>query len=191
MTLNSIEHFTGLDYTIAGVVLFSVILSFFRGFLKEAISLLTWVLAILLPVKFAPEVSKLLETYIASNDLRYGLSLGIVFIVVFIVGLFVNMMAGGLVKTTGLGFLDRILGVVFGAGRGLMLAVAIILVIGLTPYHQAAWVKNSVLLPKLRPLVNHLQSHLPEKIGHVSSWLKGNVPDISAHVAKHFKNYKG
>lgn len=185
MTLNAIEHFTSLDYTILGVVVFSIILSFFRGFLREAISLVTWVLAVILSVKFAPEVSKMLGGVVASQDVRYGISLGIVFIIVFIVGLIVNKIVGGLVNTTGLGFLDRILGLGFGAARGLVLAVAIILVIGLTPYDNTKWVQHSVLLPYLKPLVQHLQENLPENIGKVSSWLSNNVPNLAGNTMQH------
>src|SRR3989338_1774982 len=119
--MSTVAHFNGLDYAIIGIVLLSLIISFFRGFLREAISLITWFCAFVAALKFSPIFTQWFH-FIPHDKTRYVVCAVATFIVVMIIGMLINKLAHALVTTSGLGFFDRILGVVFGVARGLLLA---------------------------------------------------------------------
>ena len=166
-------HFNSLDYVIIGVVALSVIISFFRGFLKEAISLATWFLAFIAALKFAPWVSNdILHSVISHETSRYIASCVLIFLVVMVVGIIVNKFAGTLVTISGLWIFDRALGIVFGAARGLLITIIGLVIIQAGPFDNTAFAKESQLTPYFQPIVTQFESYLPKEVQHVSQWMK-------------------
>jgi membrane protein required for colicin V production len=66
------------------------------------------------------------------------------------------------VHAIGLGFVDRLLGAVFGVARGALLAVLFALVAGLTALPQRDWWQNSLLGPVLADSALALKPYLPD-----------------------------
>ena len=71
---------------------------------------------------------------------------------------------GQLVEKTGLSGTDRMLGGIFGAIRGLILIVAIILVAGLTPIPRDPWWGESRSIQSLMPLADWAATFLPDSV---------------------------
>ena len=86
------------------------------------------------------------------------------FVAVLLVGGLLNYLLGRLVVGTGLSGTDRLLGGLFGAGRGLALVVATLLVAGLTPIPADPWWKESTTISRMMPLVDWAASYLPDSI---------------------------
>lgn len=172
--MNSVSmHLNSLDYIIMGVVALSIIISFFRGFLKEAISLATWFLAFVAALKFAPWVSNdILHSAISHETSRYIASCVLIFLGVMIIGIVVNKLAGTLVTISGLWIFDRVLGIVFGAARGLLIAIIGLVIIQAGPFDNTAFAKESQLTPYFQPIVTQFESYLPKEVQHVSQWMK-------------------
>ena len=61
----------------------------------------------------------------------------------------INFIVGALIRLTGLTPIDRMLGVVFGLMRGLVLSVVLIAVLRLTPMAQSEWWTGSVMIENL------------------------------------------
>ncbi|MCX7125869.1 MAG: CvpA family protein [Gammaproteobacteria bacterium] len=175
-----------LDYIIAGILLLSIIISFFRGFLCEAISLITWFLAFFAGLKFAPVVSALLHPLIKHEVTCYIVSVLLIFLIVLILGAIINKLVHSLERTSGLGFFDRLLGLVFGAARGFLFVTIILVAISASPDKDAPWMKQSQLVPYYKPLVTYFQALIPKEVRTVSSWigrltvLRSTIHDISA-----------
>lgn len=159
------------DWTIIGVILLSMIVSFFRGFLREAVSLITWIAAVLVGLKFATPLSEEFVAHIESATLRYLLAFLCIFFVILIIGFLVNVIIKYLVDKTGIGIIDRLVGVVFGAARGILAVGVILMFLQVSPAGDSAWWKNSNMVVRFRPLVSWLNSFLPEKVKHVSLWM--------------------
>ncbi|MFV9988905.1 MAG: CvpA family protein [Coxiella endosymbiont of Dermacentor nuttalli] len=113
MNFNIVSHFNWVDCTIIGIVIFSIIVSFFRGFVREIISLVTWIAAVTVAFKFTEPIQIYLNIWISSDFLRYIVAFSILFLAVFIFGIFVNLITRILVRKTGLTIIDRLLGVFF------------------------------------------------------------------------------
>ncbi len=159
------------DAVIIGIIFLSVVISFFRGFLREAVSLITWVVAVLLALKFAPLLSRELATHIESHTVRYLLSFAVILIVVLIVGAIINLMIKMLVDKSGVGFIDRLLGVIFGTARGILAIGVMLMFLDVSALAAKPWYANSQLAPQFTPLVKWLESFVPEKMHEVTSWL--------------------
>jgi len=173
--MNIIAHLNWFDLVIMAIILLSIVISFFRGFLREAISLITWITGVLVALKFAPHASNLLPSFIHSTMLRFLIAFVALFLAVFILGFIVNFIIKRLIDMTGLSIVDRVVGIFFGSVRGLIAVGAILMFISVSPMQKAEWAKNSQLAPEFTPLVTWLDTYLPEKFRNVSQWVTGSV----------------
>ncbi len=135
------------DWTILTIIAISSLFSLKRGFIREALSLVTWVSAFIIARLFSQSLSFLLEPYIETPSVRIVAAFAILFIASLIVGALVSKLISALVDATGLSATDRILGIGFGAARGGLMIVAIVAFIGMTPAVHDRWYMESQLIP--------------------------------------------
>ncbi len=135
------------DWTILGIIGVSSLFSLKRGFVREALSLVTWVAAFIIARLFSQSLSVVLEPYLETPSVRYIAAFAILFIAALVVGVLINKLVGALVDATGLTGTDRVLGIGFGAARGGLIVVAIVALIGMSPAVNDRWFKESQLIP--------------------------------------------
>jgi len=161
------------DIAVLGIVLLSTLISLIRGFVKEAISLATWVIAIWVSLTYTPFVASHLIELVDVPSLRLGIAGLILFISTLIVGALVNYIIGQLVEKTGFSGTDRTLGAVFGILRGVLVVALVVVLAGLTPIPQDPWWKQSYLLPKIQEKVVMYKAYLPEQIAENFDFERG------------------
>ena len=137
-----LSTFNWADWAILGIVTASALISLIRGFVKEALSLLTWAIAFFVAVAFHPQAVALLEPLIDKIYMREILAYILVFITTLVVGSLVTHIIAVMVKRTGLSGTDRLLGMIFGTARGLILPSL------LTGVENDQWWKESQLVPE-------------------------------------------
>src|SRR5690606_38115694 len=118
-----IVAFTWVDWAIIAVIAVSSLISLKRGFVKEALSLVTWIVAGVVAWMFGGALAEHLSEFIATPSVRVIAACALLFIVTLLVGGLVNFLIGELIRVTGLDGTDRVLGMVFGAARGALLVV--------------------------------------------------------------------
>jgi len=139
--------FAWVDWLIIGIVAVSALISLTRGFVKEALSLVTWVVAGLVAWAFGGALAELLVGYIETPSLRVITACAILFVLTLILGGLINYLIGQLVLVTGLTGTDRFLGMVFGAARGVLLVVVAVGLLSLAPVEADTWWRESELIP--------------------------------------------
>jgi membrane protein required for colicin V production len=150
-----------IDLVIIGIISLSALISLIRGFVKESISLVTWVVAGVLTLRYYAPMADLLEPFINSVNLRQWVGGGILFVATLIVGAIVNFIVSQLVSKTGLSGTDKALGVVFGAARGVLIVTMIVLLASLTPMPEAPWWQESATIEFFQQLAIWVKSVIP------------------------------
>ena len=153
-----------VDLIIIGVIAISALISLVRGFVKESISLASWVLAGFIALRYFTPLAELLEPYIESPTIRTGSSFAILFVCSLIIGAIINFMASQLVTKTGLSGTDKSLGVVFGAARGFLIVIILVLLAGLTPMPSEPWWKESAMIEYFASMAGWIKEVLPDDI---------------------------
>jgi len=141
-----------IDWIIIGIVSLSTLISLKRGFVKEALSLVTWIAAFLIARLFRTDLAPLLSEFISSSSTRLVAAFALLFVATLIVGAMINHLVGELVRLTGLSGTDRLFGTIFGLARGLMILVVVVALTKLTPLTEDKWWQESIIIPELLKL---------------------------------------
>lgn len=142
-----------IDAIIIGIIVFSLVVSLWRGFIREVLSLAGWVVAFFIASKFYPHLAALLVNvdlpYLQNSEfLRNGVAAAILFIAVLILSGIINTLLSQLADKTGLTGTDRVLGAAFGVLRGVFIVTAILFFAGrFTNFEQSDLWKESQLIP--------------------------------------------
>ncbi len=143
-----------IDYVLIVVVGLSAVVSLFRGFFKEAVSLGTWVVALWLAWKLGPQMAGMLEPWITTSVLRLWASRVIIVIAALLAGGLLGWFFSLVLDSTGLTGTDRAIGTVFGFARGVLLAGLLVMVLDLLGFREAAWWNQSKLIPYAAPVAD-------------------------------------
>lgn len=154
----------GLDIAILTIVLISALISLVRGFVREAFSLAVWVLAFWVSWSFFRDLEVPLQAWIESPTVRLGLAFAGLMIATLVVGGLVNFLIIQLVERTGMSGTDRLIGMVFGAARGVLLVAVLVLLAGLTPIPREDWWLSSELVGYFQELAYWLRDLLPPEL---------------------------
>jgi len=164
--------FTWVDWAIVAIVAISALISLSRGFVKEALSLVTWIIAGAVAWMFGGSLSEYLAGYIQTPSARVIAGCAIMFIATLIVGAMINYLIGELVRVTGLSGTDRFLGMAFGAARGVLLVVVAVGLLSLGPVQQDEWWKQSQLVPRFLLVADWSKNLI---LGWSSQWLASGI----------------
>jgi len=115
-------------------------------------------------LKFYGEISGYFTGVTDNSTIRSGISISIIFIACLIIGSIISHLVSLLVKSTGLGGTDKLLGVIFGFLRGGLIAAAIMLIVSYTEFSKNPMWADSFLTKQMQPVVNWLDSFIPEKV---------------------------
>ncbi len=157
-----------LDIVIFVVVLLSAFIGLVRGLVKEVLSIVAWIAALVVAVFFSSDVGGLLPETWGSDALRQSLGFILLFVGSLIMASVIKWLISKLVESTGLSGTDRFLGFLFGSARGLL--VTLVLLIGLeqlasdTSWWQEARLPGELLAfeDELRKLFGQAQNFVEE-----------------------------
>ncbi|MEK6243533.1 MAG: CvpA family protein [Pseudomonadota bacterium] len=153
---------TWLDYAVIGVFATSLVLGVWRGLVREVISVLGWVIAFLAANLLAGPLGPAMPQMIPSPELRVAAAYLAVFVSSLVVTSLVGLLLSKIVKAVGLGGVDRLLGALFGAARGLLIVLAVALLAGLTSAPRQPFWRDSASGPLLVQAAQALKPLLPQ-----------------------------
>ncbi len=172
---------TWIDIIIVVIFLISTTIALLRGFVREAVSIATWIVAIWLALRYSEQVSFLLPSVIDSanfslgesgygSNLRAGISFVLIMVGTLVFGALINYVLSQIMKTYILRGVDRVLGLFFGLARAsIIITILIMTAAALTALPQSSsWKTSSLIKP----------------FEYAAVWVVQRLPD---RYAQHFK----
>jgi membrane protein required for colicin V production len=153
-----------VDYIIIAIIGLSALIGLARGLIREVISLLVWIAALAAAWFFYEPVAEQLTPWISTPSVRIGVAVLILVFAALIVGAILGYLLATLVDRTGLTGTDRLLGVVFGAARGVVLVALVVFLAALTPITEDPWWDQSQLLDQFKILADWMLEQVPPDV---------------------------
>jgi membrane protein required for colicin V production len=154
---------TSLDWIVLAILGLSTFLGVLRGFAREVLSLVSWVLAFVGARLFAPLIAPSLPG-LDSPSLRYAAALVLVFVVILILSSLTAAVIGKLINLAGLGAYDRFLGALFGILRGTVALLGLTLIAGLTAFPKTQTWQHALTRAPLEQLASKVHPWLPSDL---------------------------
>jgi membrane protein required for colicin V production len=161
--LTSLGNMTGADYLILLILLGSTLIGLLRGFVREAASLVFWILAIWAAWKFGPVVEPHLGGLLADPKVAPWVGRLVILVLVLLIGWAVGLLLSYFTRSLGLGAMDRVIGVLFGIVRGMVLVGLIIIGGELLHLNHEEWWNRSKLVPYGETVGDWLRAMVGEK----------------------------
>lgn len=159
-------HFNEFDYILLALIGLSSLFGLLRGFIREIVSLVSWVAAFTLAIMFTQSLSLYFEQYIKTPYVAQVLSFLLIMICTLVVGFLVNGILRCFISSAGFVVSNHILGALFGVLRGIVISTFIIFLISISAWREAAWLGNSSIASGLRQptawLIEHVKISLPK-----------------------------
>ena len=139
------------DMVILAVIAISALYALLRGFVRESLSVLAWIGAGAAALFFGPWLAQRLHGTLEGWP-ALVVGYGGIFLAVVIPLSFVSHYLGRTVQQSPIGMVDRLLGAVFGAARGLaLIAICYLLFSFAVPTaKQPTWMTQARLMPLVR-----------------------------------------
>jgi membrane protein required for colicin V production len=158
---------TLLDGILLAIMLVSAVLAMIRGFSREVLSIVSWIAAAASAYYLYKNITPFVQEYLpdlASNDTVANIiAAAAVFLITLIVVSVITMKVADFIIDSRIGALDRTLGFVFGALRGMLLVtVALLFFNWLVPEDQPKWVAEAKSKPMLETIGDRIVALLPE-----------------------------
>jgi membrane protein required for colicin V production len=152
---------TPFDIAMLGMTLLSVAFAIWRGLVREVVSLLSWLVALWIAARFSTEFAAWAPGAITNPQARYLTAFAVLFIGTVVVLELLGLIVAKLMRAVGLGFIDRMLGAIFGLVRAALIAWVLTLLGGLTTLPQRDWWRDALLAPPLQASVLAARPLLP------------------------------
>ena len=137
---------TQVDNLILAVIAISSAFGVRRGFIKEIMSLLSWIVALLVSRVYSGSLASIIENLIDNPSVRYVIAFSVLFVVIIMLGTLLNHFMSKLLVVTGLKTIDRLLGAVFGVARGTVIVLVFLFVLNVF-MSESEWWQQSTLIP--------------------------------------------
>lgn len=150
-----------VDIAIIAIVVISLVVGLVRGFIREALSLFSWIAALWLAYNYATLGATYLEPYIDQPPLRVVAAFAGIFIVSLILISIASYLVYRLLSIAGITGVDRSLGTLFGLARGIIIVAILILGARFMDFTSQPWWQDSLLVSYFTPVTEFIRSLLP------------------------------
>lgn len=171
---------TLLDGLLLALTLVSAVLAMVRGFSREVLSIVSWGAAAIVAFLFYKQATPLVANYVDNELIAQLVAAGAIFVIVLIVVTLLTMRVADLIIDSRIGPLDRTLGFVFGAVRGIIIAAVAVWFLGFfLGERDIAWIDDAKSKPFLDSIAQGLVNLLPEDLDEL---LPGGTDDTGTET---------
>jgi len=153
-----------IDIIIIAFFAISILIGVYRGFVKEVLSVTSWVLAAVIAFKFGEQASVYVKPYIKQEPLDLAVAYVAVFLLTLIAFSVISHIISQIFSSSGMTGFDRSLGSLFGALRAAIVIAILIMVGRFMALDNQQWWLDSGFLDYFEPLVEWLKTFIPADI---------------------------
>jgi membrane protein required for colicin V production len=177
--------FSVLDLVVIGIVLISALLAAVRGFTREVLAIVAWVVAAAAAWYLHPTALPIAQQYISSNTVALVAAIGGIFVVTLIIVSIITVQVSDLILDSRIGALDRTLGLFFGAARGFLICVIGWAFLGwLLQGKEPEWAASSRTRPAMENTRDNIIAMLPENAEALLQRLRNKEAPTEAEPAE-------
>ena len=152
---------TPVDYILVAIVAVSMLFGAIRGFLRESVALLGWLVGLWLAWRYAPWLQPYLGGSLTDTELQVWVARLLLLLAAVLSAWLIGSLLGYLVQHSGLTLgLDRILGSVFGLVRGAVIVGFAVMLAEAAQMNDEPWWKSSRLIPVGQEMASVLQGYV-------------------------------
>ena len=155
---------TIFDYIVLSIIGLSVILSVMRGVVREVLAIVGLVAAFYVGVSYTNQLLPMMPVDIPNEALRVLAAFLVLFLATLLLATLLGIALSAIFKKAGLGWLNRLLGALFGVARGLLIVCVIVFLAGLTDIPKDPRWRNAMFSAPIEALVVNLLPWVPESI---------------------------
>jgi membrane protein required for colicin V production len=155
---------TLFDYVVMGIVGLSLLFGLWRGVVGELLALLAWGLGLFVAMSFGERLGHLVFSSINDPSMRMLAGCILAFVGVLVCMALVRMAIQRMVKVLGLSLSDRLLGMVFGLIRGVLVCMVLVGLGGMTAAPKKMWWREARLSPPMETAVLAVKPWLPDDL---------------------------
>lgn len=155
---------TIFDYVVLTIIGLSIVLSVMRGLLREVLAIMGWVAAFYVAKTYTNQILPLMPADIPTESLRILAAFLVLFLATLLVASLLAIALSAIFKKIGLGWLNRLLGAVFGLARGLLIVCVLVFLAGLTNIPKDTRWRNAMFSAPIEALVISMLPWLPISI---------------------------
>ena len=153
-----------VDIAILIIVIVSLLIGLFRGFVREILSLVSWLGALWIAYTYATLGGSYLEPYIDQQPLRIVIAFAAIFVVALIAFSIISYLLYRILAVAGISGVDRSLGTLFGLVRGLVIVALLILAATFMDFTSQPWWQDSLLVEYFNPITEFIRTLLPSDL---------------------------
>ncbi len=159
------------DLCVITVILLSAMVSFYRGFVREILSLGSWVGAAMISLYSFPAVSEWIEPQVKSAAIASGLaSIGVFMIALVSLSILTGLMMKFVKASSELGYIDNMVGLAFGIGRGILLVSIgyFVMTLVMSEKDYPDWLEDSASQPYVAKTANWVAQLAPSYLDTIT-----------------------
>ncbi len=168
------------DIVIAVAIAISIVVGFARGFIKEAVSITSLLLAIWAALHFGHNVGGISETWLSSEELQIWFGRAVVFIVILAIGGLLGWSLSKIIRMSALSGTDRVFGTFFGFCRGVVLIAVFVIGGQFAGFDNDRWWMKSRLIPYGDTVADWIRVMAPKGVELMQS---DELPDDLARLS--------
>jgi membrane protein required for colicin V production len=142
------------DYLIITAIIISAAVGCLRGFLREAVALGAWLIALFVAWHFSDVIAPHLGGLLAGSEVRPWAARIIILVLVLLLGTAIGAVLAHFVRLSIFAGTDRLLGLLFGLLRGLVMLGVFVILGQLLRLEGERWWRGSTLLPYGESIAN-------------------------------------
>ncbi len=155
---------TVFDLILLAIFIISTVVGVFRGFIKEILSIVSWILAFWLGYTYCVEAGEWLAQFVSLGDgkIRTSAGFGLVFVATLFIFAIITYVITKLIVRGPIKGVDRVLGIATGFLRAVIISAVLMVLLQAFGVSSSAFWKESKFVPHLMPAVELMQEVLPK-----------------------------